>query len=64
MDTCQGIFGRLFGHQFEAIFDEKPSVLPSTYRGPSWLAEGILKAGKQRTYRGIFCKRCGKREDV
>lgn len=65
MDTCQGFFGRLFGHKFEAIFDEGPSTFPPyfEFNGPVGMVKEIVSISKQRTFRGIFCTRCGKRED-
>lgn len=69
MDTCQGIFGRLFGHRFGAVFDEEPTS-PNPFgtmvefRMTETLAREFIRANIKSTYRGIYCTRCGKREDA
>lgn len=56
---CRGLWGLLFGHRFEAAYDEDVRF-PDSFKAEIATPE-ILEAAKsrKRTCRGYICRRCG-----
>ena len=64
-NECAGLFGKWFGHSFEARFDTKesrPDVGLSSFSGPAYIIPQILAEGKMcdKHYVHDICTRCGK----
>lgn len=61
-DSCEGVFGFLFGHKYRARYNEgKPTIS----RVPGGLgdfesAAELVEASKAKTYTCDVCERCGK----
>lgn len=63
--SCNGLFGRLFGHKFEAVFDEQPSGA-NPFHGLKTATHSLLvelaQLDRKRTLRCIYCVRCGQKK--
>jgi len=71
MSECSGLFGQLFGHKFEAVYDD--AIETGKFEYPEEVFPcvrldlvGFTNAQKlhKRTYRGSVCKRCGETVNV
>lgn len=67
MNNCKGIFGRLFGHDFKAIYDMKdfmPNGLKSSWNAmmmeATYLEALNLCRTNEKKYIKSVCSRCGK----
>lgn len=60
MQECKGIFGRLFGHNYQARMDEgQPTLYLESFKGSGDTYLELVRASRPTTYRGDVCKRCG-----
>lgn len=63
MQRCIGIIGRIFGHNFQAIYSsvEKPSGMKITDHTGSLRSDDIkrLSVLTENQYHGHVCTRCG-----
>lgn len=62
MNACSGLFGRLFGHNYVAYYDEEPTIKNiKTQAGDvdqAWM-EDVLNASRRKLFRASVCQRCG-----
>ncbi|MGE8454124.1 MAG: hypothetical protein ACN6OP_26655 [Pseudomonadales bacterium] len=66
MTECKGIMGRLFGHNYDAVYDEQQVPLtPHEMKGlemmASWDVSDVMRSRIKSTYQGHVCNRCGNR---
>jgi len=70
MNLCSGLFGKLFGHKFEAVYNEeegegkwpyKEGTIESKIAATYDMISPIIESTKsrKRTYIHSVCKRCG-----
>lgn len=62
-DNCRGLFGLIFGHRFEARYNEEETARPMSFETKTF--EDVLaglRATKlcKRTFACSVCRRCGK----
>lgn len=57
-DQCKGLFGRLFGHAYEAVYDDIP---PNNIDldGAGLNVVRAIQALTSSKYKGHVCRRCG-----
>lgn len=60
---CQGLFGRLFGHDFQARYSYTPGTFKADWGIFSSDVADIVRASRSRAYHGDVCRRCGSRLD-
>lgn len=61
MNECQGLFGKLFGHRFEPIYDRVP---PAHIKFNGFLVfpddqERMVEKLTKRVFKCLYCPRCG-----
>jgi len=69
MNPCNGLFGKLFGHKFEAVYNEEEGEGKWPYKEGTIeskmavidMISSIIESTKsrKRTYIHSVCKRCG-----
>jgi hypothetical protein len=59
MTTCQGLFGRLFGHNYQARFSTGSTPYPEVERATTQAVVAVMEVAKPRTYERDVCTRCG-----
>jgi len=60
VDQCQGLIGRLLGHDYAPVFDVRPSRSLEVKNMPTASAMvRIIEASADRIYLGHVCHRCG-----
>ena len=61
MNKCKGIFGRLFGHNYQPVFNRHPPALEdlSVERGSSRAIMGVIDSMTRTEYVHTCCTRCG-----
>lgn len=57
--NCKGIFGRLFGHNYQPVYetDLHPDAL--RWDGPAYRVIQAIEAAKTRKYVHTICTQCG-----
>lgn len=58
---CDGLFGRLFGHRYEAQYDVRPPRECNFEKGSALAMVQVIDALSAKTYQGSVCRRCGDR---
>lgn len=58
MNECKGIFGRLFGHSYQSVFNRNPPSLDSVSGSRAGIMELIEKMTRTE-YVHTCCTRCG-----
>lgn len=63
MTDCKGLFGKIFGHQFEKFMIKDPAIVYKFKDAP--LSNEIAKSMFENNFTvyEIRCKRCGEKAD-
>lgn len=65
-DQCNGLFGRLFGHKFEPVYNSFPPTFEGFKLNGTTADEFVelVHAMTREEVVGVWCTRCGKRSEV
>jgi len=58
-DDCKGIFGKIFGHNYQARYTTGPGDF-SGMEGSLHACLTMMEEAKSKTYECDICSRCGK----
>jgi hypothetical protein len=63
MTDCKGLFGKLFGHQFDKFLVKEPTIVYKFFE--TSIADDIAKSMIENNFTiyEIRCKRCGAKAD-
>lgn len=59
IETCRGLTGMLFGHDFKPRYDEGPPSQMNANMCSEYFMLEYMKESKPRTYVCDVCERCG-----
>lgn len=57
--SCQGLFGRLFGHKYAPVFNIVPPPLTSFKAGYGQDLTKLMQVLSTKTMTCLACQRCG-----
>lgn len=57
--NCKGIFGRLFGHNYQPVFDTTPPERLGSFEGTAEGIRGMIDAMSTKKHVHTICTRCG-----